>query len=157
MASEDSDEVGPGFPVIHRLRELSDLDQAGTRKVPSRLDYLHAPRERLEVATLRGLERKPPEERNDPLHQVRPLVYVVLEEVLTVVVAAAVEEDPSHSEEASELLQTCTASLALYHNEAMYHLVAGSVADAARAGWTAARIRWRSILLRRRNRRPNRS
>jgi hypothetical protein len=58
---------------------------------------------------------------------------VVLEKVLAVVVVAPVRKDPPNSEEASQLLQARTASLTLNHYETMYHLIAGSVADAIRA------------------------
>lgn len=33
MASEDSDQLVPGFSSIHRLSDLSDLDETGRRRV----------------------------------------------------------------------------------------------------------------------------
>ena len=33
MASEDSDQIGFGFPSIHRLNDLSDFDETGRRSV----------------------------------------------------------------------------------------------------------------------------
>jgi hypothetical protein len=49
MVSEDSDEFVPGFAVIHRLCDPSDLHQTLTSQVPTALDDCHAPREPLEV------------------------------------------------------------------------------------------------------------
>jgi hypothetical protein len=49
MASEDSDELVPGFLVIHRLSNLSDLDQTLAGQMSTFFDDLHAPREPLEI------------------------------------------------------------------------------------------------------------
>ena len=36
MASEDSDQVVSGLAMVHGLRDLCNLDQAGPREVPVR-------------------------------------------------------------------------------------------------------------------------
>ena len=53
MVSEDSDQLGPWFSPVHRLSELSDLDEAGRRRMSTSVDQLHTPCERLEVEPLR--------------------------------------------------------------------------------------------------------
>lgn len=53
MASEDSDQALPGLAVIHRLRDLSDLDQPTRCEMLSRGDHLKARGELLEIVPLR--------------------------------------------------------------------------------------------------------
>ncbi len=72
MASEDSDEVVPGFPVIHRLGDASDLDETVAGSVPTRRNHVHAHRESVEIEPLRRSQRVFPEERNDRLHEIHP-------------------------------------------------------------------------------------
>ena len=38
MASEDSDQFVPGLAMVHRLRDLRNLDQAGRREMTVRRD-----------------------------------------------------------------------------------------------------------------------
>ena len=40
MASEDSDQFVPGLAMVHGLRDLRDLDQAGRREMTVRRDDL---------------------------------------------------------------------------------------------------------------------
>lgn len=54
VVSEDSDQLGSWFAVVHRLDDLGDLQQPTYREMCVRLDYLHTPYELLEVQTLRG-------------------------------------------------------------------------------------------------------
>jgi hypothetical protein len=49
MVSEDSDQLGSGFPVVHRFSDLRDLDQTLSSQVSPGLDRVHALSELLEV------------------------------------------------------------------------------------------------------------
>ena len=69
MASEDSDQVMPGLLEVHRLRDLSDLDQTVGGPMSSTGHDVHAQDELLEVLLLGGPERMSLEERNDPFEQ----------------------------------------------------------------------------------------
>ena len=51
MASEDSQDLG-GFPVVHRLSDLCDLDDSFHREVPTELHQFDDPYELLEVSHL---------------------------------------------------------------------------------------------------------
>ena len=70
MASEDSDELVPGFLPVHRLNDLRDLDQAGGTQVSTTLESIHALDEPLKVASFRRSKPELPEERDDRLHQI---------------------------------------------------------------------------------------
>jgi hypothetical protein len=128
MASEDSDQVLPGLSVIHRLRDLGDLDQPAYREMVSGGDHLEARGELLEIVTLRGPKRVFAEERDDVLHQLVPPANDELVQVLLVVVVAPVNVDPADSEELLELAETAGAPCALRHDKPMENLIAGSVA-----------------------------
>jgi hypothetical protein len=65
MASEDSDQLVPGFLAIHRLSDLCNLDQSIRRQMAAGINHLDARRELLEVLLLRAHERIPAKERND--------------------------------------------------------------------------------------------
>ena len=155
MVSEDSDQFVSGFAVVHRLCDFCDLDQTLTGQVSPCIDDLHAPREPLEVIALRCPQRMQMEERDDRLHQVRAAAYEVLTEVLPMVVMALIDEDAPYPEELLELLEACTTSLTLRHNEPVEHLVAGGVALSAPSDEVVARSRFRSILLRLQSRSPS--
>ena len=133
MASEDSDQFVSGLAMIHRLRDLSYLDETLSGQMATRVDDLHAPRELLEVVTLRRPERMLTEKRNDRPDQLRAAAHEVLAEMLAVVVMTLVDEDPAYAEEALELFEAAPALLALSHDEPMEHLVAGCVASSFRA------------------------
>ena len=49
MASEDSDQFMSGLAMVHGLRDLRNLDQAGRREMTVRRDDLEAVRKLLEV------------------------------------------------------------------------------------------------------------
>ena len=66
MASEDSDELVPGFSSIHRLHDLDDVGQTVACEVMAAGHHLDTRRELLEIEALRGPERILPEERDDP-------------------------------------------------------------------------------------------
>jgi hypothetical protein len=99
MASEDSDHLGSGFPAIHRLRDLDYVDKAAPRKVMPFGDQLHAESKALEIDTLRAMQRERPEEGNDLPEQILPSANDQTMQVLTVVVAAPVDDDLPDSEE----------------------------------------------------------
>ena len=67
MASEDSDELVPGFPSVHGLRDLENVCETGIRQVMTSGDRLDAVSELLKVESLCGFERMPSEERDDRL------------------------------------------------------------------------------------------
>ena len=128
MASEDSDQFSSGLAVVHRLCDLCDLDQAVGRQVAPGGADLDARRELLEVALLRGSKRIRAEERNDHFQEGVPPADVVAPQMLLVVVVSTVEEQPSDTEELTELLEATLTALALNHAEAVRYLVAGCVA-----------------------------
>src|SRR5215216_1341422 len=93
MVSEDSDELVPGFAMIHRLCDLRYLDQTRPGQVSTSVDDLHAPREFLEVVPFRGPQRMLVKERNDRLHKIRAAANEVLAKMFPVVVVTTVHED----------------------------------------------------------------
>jgi hypothetical protein len=117
MASEDSDELVPGLPAVHRLSNLRDLGQPGWRKMPAARHERHARRELLEVLLLCGVHREGLEERDDHVDQFRPPVDDVLSEVLAVVVVAPVHEDTPDPEVAMKLLKASDALHTLRYGE----------------------------------------
>jgi hypothetical protein len=128
MASEDSDQLSPGFLAIHRLSDLRDLDEPFRAQVTTAVDHLDAARELLEVQLLRGVHPVPPEERNDPLEQVSSFAHDVAIQVFAVVVVPAIRHDLPHPEELSQLVEARHALRALRNRELVSHLVAGPVA-----------------------------
>ena len=123
MVSEDSDQLMPGLAMIHRLSDLGDLDQTLSSPMSTSTDHLHAQRELLEVTLFRCAKPMLAEERNDRFHQSRTRVDDVLAQMLAVVVMPLVHVEPSHAEEALELLQTATATDSLGHDKPMRDLV----------------------------------
>jgi hypothetical protein len=130
MASEDSDQLVPGLPAVHRLRDLRYVGEPGRREMPSALHQRDARRELLEVLLLGGEHREGPEERDDHVDQLHPPVDDVLSEVLAMVVVAPINEDASNPEELVELLEAGDALHSLRHGEPMRDLVASLVASA---------------------------
>jgi hypothetical protein len=128
MASEDSDQLLARLSVVQRLGDLRDFDQACGRQMTARRAQLDAVRELLEIRILRGAKRILAEERNDYVEEVGPPADVVSPQVLLVVVAPAVDEQPADTEELPELLETALTALSLHHYEAVGYLIAGSVA-----------------------------
>ena len=129
MASEDSNELVPGLPVVHGLGQPRDLDQSIPRKVSSRDDHIHALRELLEVMLLRGSKRMLAEERNDRLHEIASLGHGVLAQVLLVIVVPPIDEDPAYAKEPVEVFEAGAAPFSLRHHKRMAHLVSGLVAS----------------------------
>jgi hypothetical protein len=103
MASEDSDQFGPGLLAVHRLSDLRDIGQSLEREVPARIDHLHATSELRKVALLRRPHRVLPEERDDRVDQLRSPPNHVAVQVFPMVVVSLVCEDLTNPEEAREL------------------------------------------------------
>ena len=69
MASEDFDQVGSGFLVVHRLCEFEDFNQTLWMEVLTSCHQTDALRERLEVSSFCSPELVPLEERKDDVIQ----------------------------------------------------------------------------------------
>jgi hypothetical protein len=67
MASEDSDQIVPGYTSVHRFGDSRDFDQPVHRKVAAGRHQLYARCELLEVLLLRAEHRVLTEERDDRL------------------------------------------------------------------------------------------
>ena len=130
MASEDSDQISSGLSTVHRLRDLSNLDQPMGCEMQAGVDERHAIRELLEVLLLGGPHRMLQEERDDRLQQIHALAHHVAEHGLAMVVVPVVRYDTADSKEALELVQAMDALCALRHRELVRYLVPGSVAAA---------------------------
>jgi hypothetical protein len=135
MASEDSDEIVPGFLPIHGLRDLRDLNETLGRQMPADGDQLNAASELLEVLLLWAPQRMPSEERDDRLQQIQAAPDDVTEHVLPVVVVPPVGDDNPNAEELTKALETVNAGGALCHGEFVRDLETGSVASSPRAVW----------------------
>ena len=133
MASEDSDQRMFGCPPVHRFHDLRDRHQPLGIEMPAGGDQPHTTRELLEVALLRGAKRMSLEERNHRSQKLLPSIHDELAQVLPMIVMALVHVDPSHTEEALELLERGTTRDTLRHDEPVRYLVPGSVASAAGA------------------------
>jgi len=128
MASEDSDQVVPGFLAVHGLGDLDDLDQTFRIEVPAGGDELHATGECFEVAPLGSAKRIRAEERNYDFHEIRAPVHAVLKEILAMVVLPSIPSDSPDPEKAVKLLEADSARCTLRDSKAVTHLVAGFVA-----------------------------
>ena len=131
MASEESDQLRPGFLAVHGLSDLRDPQQPISRQVLIRGDHREALRKLLEVPLLSVPQRIPSEEGNDRLDQILSPPDRAAEKVLTVVVVSPVRDHLSHTEERSEILETRDALGALLHDKLVRHLVAGTIAVSA--------------------------
>ena len=65
IVSEDSDELVPGFPPVHRLHDLNDVRKTRVSLVVIDSHQLDARRELLEITTLRCSKRMVSKERDD--------------------------------------------------------------------------------------------
>src|SRR5215211_6519884 len=128
MASEDSDQVLPGFLVIHCLSDLRNLDQARHREMPTCGADLDAARKLLEVSPLRCTKRMLPKERDDDVEELVASANNESLQVLSVIVVAPIQRHRANLKEVAQLLEAPDATSALHHDEAVRHLIAGSVA-----------------------------
>jgi hypothetical protein len=104
MASEDSDQFGPGLLAVHRLSDLRDIGQPLEGEVMTCRNLLDATRELLEVALLRRSHRVPAKERTDRFDQLRAAPYHEAIQMLTMVVIALVAKHLTDTEERNELM-----------------------------------------------------
>src|SRR5438477_4450833 len=128
MASEDSDEIVPGFSPVHLFGDLSDLDEPVHHKMAAGRDQLNTSGELLEVLLLRAQHRVLPEERNDRLQQIDASSHDVAVQMLAVIVIPLVLEHLTNTKELAELVQTRRATRALRDHELVRDLPAGLVA-----------------------------
>jgi hypothetical protein len=128
MASEDSDQLLSGLPVIHGLGDFGDLYQTCSSQMSIGIDQLHTPCELLEILLFRRSQWVLAEERNDRPRKIIPPADQVLSEIFLMVVVALVDEDPTDAEDRLQLLETADASYSLRYDKPMEDLVAGSVA-----------------------------
>jgi hypothetical protein len=133
MVSEDSDQVVSGFPSVHRLSDLCDLEKTRRREMTPMFHELNARRKLLEVRLLRCPERKPLEERDDPLDQIRTARNDVLTHVLPVVVMTPAGEQSPALEETLKLFENRWAARSLRHGKPRGDLVSDLVASPAYA------------------------
>ena len=133
MVSEDSDQVLSGLPMVHRLHQQQDLDEALVTSVMPGDDQLDAPHELFEVVSLGRSQRVPLKERDDDLRELDEIADVVTEQVLLVVVVPAIASHGADSEEVPQIVQHLDAAGALCHCEARRDLPTCSVAFTALA------------------------
>ena|SRR5712691_7578678 len=105
MASEDSDQLVPGFLPIHGLNDFRDLDETFGRLVPACGNEFNAASELLEVLLLWASHRMLSEERNDRLQQITTSSHGVAKHVLAVVVVSPVRHDNTNAEELTKSIR----------------------------------------------------
>ena len=109
VVSEDSDNFGSWFLVIHGFGDFDDLDQPAGCQMSADSDQIHASCELQEVALLGSSQRIPFEERNDGLYQLFASSNTVSVQVLFVVVVSIVDIDITNTKELHEQLETIDA------------------------------------------------
>ncbi len=129
MASEDFDQVAPGFLVVHRLRQLKNGDQPFRMKVPTLTHQLHARGERFEVETLCAPKRVRLEEWNDDGAQIAELSHVEPEQIFAVIVVSAIPIHVADSKEFTKVVQNPCATRALSYCKPRVDLPAEPVAS----------------------------
>ena len=112
MVSEDSDRLWSRSTMVHRLRDLHDLEQSACVQVFPGRNALHAGPELFEVRALCSSQRMPLEEGNNDFEKVDPPLNAVLQEILAMVIVAPVATDASDPEELLELLESRRTSRA---------------------------------------------
>jgi hypothetical protein len=116
MVSEDSQRLG-GFPMIHRLSDLRDLDDSFHREMPTEFHQVDNAYELLEVPPLRSPQWVLSKERDDLGAEVVETVNVVPKEILAVIITSPVPIDPAATEEPNQFLESITTRLSLYDVE----------------------------------------
>jgi hypothetical protein len=117
MASEDSDQLMPGLPAIHRLNNLRDLHKTINSQVATRRNELDAVCELCEIVFLRCPQRIRAEEGNDRFEKIISSLHVVPIQMLPMVVVPPVDSDAADTKEALQLVQTRQTARALHHDE----------------------------------------
>src|SRR5438874_3627452 len=98
MVSEDSQDLG-WLSVVHRLRDLRNLNDSRHGEVPPELHQLDDTSEFLEVVPLRGSQGMLPEERHDHGAEVIEPLHAIPVHVFPMIVVPAVAIDLAASEE----------------------------------------------------------
>ena len=112
MVSEDSQEFG-WLSVVHRLRDLRDLDDAVGGEVPPMAHQVEDPCELLEVASFRSPQRMFTKERDDYVAQVIEPLNAISEHILPMIVVSAVAIDLSATEETHQIVEDVATRCAL--------------------------------------------
>ncbi len=121
MVSEDSQDPG-WLPVIHRLRDLRDLDDPRHRQVPTEIHQSDDPGELLEVVSFGSSQWVVLEEWNDHVTEVPEPLHAVPIHVFSVIVVPAVAEHLAAPEETNHVLEDVAARSALGNCELRSHL-----------------------------------
>jgi hypothetical protein len=135
MASEDSDELVPGFLPIHGLDDLRDLDETFNRLVSASGHELHAVGELLEVLLLGATHRILSEKRNYRLQQILTPSHGISVHMLPMVVIPSVWKQISDAEELTKIFETRTTRNALRDRQFVRDLETGPVALPATTVW----------------------
>ena len=135
MASEDSDQILPGFLMVHAFRDFSDLDQPRCRQMPAAMADIQTSSEAFEISLLRRAKRILMEERDDHLSEVIPSAHCVSMQVLLVIVIPSIDADGTNPKEALQIAQRTGAFGALNDHKTVSHLKSGSVASSLHPIW----------------------
>jgi hypothetical protein len=119
MASEDSDQLVPGFPSVHRLHDFDYLRKTSMGLVTTFRHELDTRSELLEVEPFGSTKWMLPEEWDDPFKQILSTTNDEAVEVFPVVVMPPVDVHLARSEELTEIVETRDAAYALSHDEIM--------------------------------------
>jgi hypothetical protein len=135
MASEDSDQLVPGFWrfMVCAISTIS-IRPSEVRCLPVETSSTQRAKasksSRFDVSNGCSWE-----ERNNRFHQLRASIDAILQEILAMVVAPCVPNDPADPEEALKLLEAAGARSALRDRKAVSHLIAGFVAAPVHPVW----------------------
>jgi hypothetical protein len=135
MASEDSDQVLPGFSMVHGLSYFCDFDQSSGGQMSAVLTEFDAPGELLEIFLLRRAKRIRSEERDDHPEEIFPPAHDVAMQMLLVVVVPPIDADGTDPKETLQVVQGSNAFGTLNHYKAMSHLISGFVASSVSPIW----------------------
>ncbi len=109
VVSEDSDNFGSWFFVIHGFGDLDDLDQPTRRKVSTYSHQINAIRKLQEVFLFGSSQRVLLKERDDSLNQFIPSSDAVPVQMFFVVVVSLVDVDIPNTKERHEQMETIDA------------------------------------------------
>ena len=139
MVSEDSQDLG-WLPIIHRLCDLSDLDEAEPRQVSPLTHQVDDLCELLKVFPLQRSQRIFPEERDDNTPQVCKSTDIIPAEILPVIILPTIHIYLAASEEAAHLIQDSTTTRGLHNHKAGLYLPAHCHASVAKDRATKAAL-----------------
>jgi hypothetical protein len=133
MASEDSDQITPRCPAVHRLCNFRDLDETVWITMQASIDHAHTAGKPFKVRLLCRMQRMSLKERNYRSKKISPPIYDELGQMLAMVIVALCDIDSTDPEKALQLLQRRPAADTLRHNKPMRYLIPGFVALTVRA------------------------